>query len=347
MVHARPSRVLPGLAALGLVSALAAGASVASRDAAAAATFPNFEIFSVAIDGTGKRNLTRSRAQDVYPALSRDGRQIAFVRRGSPGDELYEQIWIMNADGSRHRRLAGPSPLFTQPTRWSPDGRRIAFATGRSESESAIAVVRADGSGLISIENGWNPSWSPDGRRLVFLSDLSPHYRVGARAISVANADGSTRRVLYSLGALEAQPHAPVWSPRGSVIAVAIYQGSHDALFIIDAESGARLQLTPNGYYPSWSRDARGLAFSNNRGVWVTSVARPNPRRLVGTNGWQPRRPSWSPDGRWIACVTNRLVVVVNVQSGRVRVVARNAREGGAAPIWAPDGRRIIFEGTV
>jgi Tol biopolymer transport system component len=346
MVNARLSRVWPGLVALGFVSALAAGNFVASRDAAAAASFPNFELYSVAVDGTGKRNLTRSRAYDVFPALSRDGRRIAFVRTGFPGDPFDPQIWIMNADGSRPRKLAGPRPLSTHPTRWSPDGSRIAFATGRSESESAVAVVRVDGSGLGNIENASDPSWSPDGGRVVFLSDLSPEFRVGARTISIANADGSARRVVYRLGDFEGRPHAPVWSPRGALIAVAFYQGPGYALYVIDAESGARLQLSPNGYYPSWSPDGRRLAFSNHRGVWVTSVARPNPRRVVGTKGWQPRRPSWSPDGRWIACVTNRFLLVVNAQTGRVRVVARNAREGGAAPLWSPNSRRIIFEGT-
>ena len=47
------------------------------------------------------RNLTRSPSFDRFPVWSPDGRMVAFVSRRDGNQEIY----VMNADGSRQRRL--------------------------------------------------------------------------------------------------------------------------------------------------------------------------------------------------------------------------------------------------
>jgi Tol biopolymer transport system component len=66
---------------------------------------------------------------------------------------------------------------------WSPDGTRILFS-----NEDGMQVMNADGTGLVSLGNGGNPSWSPDGAMIVFQ-----RYTQGTAyfALVVANADGS------------------------------------------------------------------------------------------------------------------------------------------------------------
>ncbi|MBI4563972.1 MAG: PD40 domain-containing protein [Planctomycetes bacterium] len=50
----------------------------------------------------------------------------------------------------------------TQPC-WSPDGRRIAFASAKDGSTN-IYVMDADGTNVTRLteEGGWSPSWSSD-----------------------------------------------------------------------------------------------------------------------------------------------------------------------------------------
>ena len=58
-------------------------------------------IYVVGLDGHGKRRLTRGPIENDDPAWSPDGRKIAFTRGMYPECD----VWVMNANGSRQRRL--------------------------------------------------------------------------------------------------------------------------------------------------------------------------------------------------------------------------------------------------
>jgi TolB protein len=120
------------------------------------------EIYVIRADGGGQRRLTRSRANDIAPAGSPDGRRIAFASdRGGTF-----QIYVMNTDGSGQRRLTR-KPTNAFPT-WSPDGRRIAFVSSR-DGNLELYVMNADGSGqrrlTRSLSDDLFPGWLPAGRK--------------------------------------------------------------------------------------------------------------------------------------------------------------------------------------
>jgi TolB protein len=61
------------------------------------------EIFTMHSDGSRQRHLTRNDGvNDVEPALSPNGKRIAFGRAKPPGNE---DIWVMDADGSHRHRV--------------------------------------------------------------------------------------------------------------------------------------------------------------------------------------------------------------------------------------------------
>jgi Tol biopolymer transport system component len=138
------------------------------------------------------------------PAASASG-LIAFLsdRDGEPA------IYVMNADGSNQRRLAGGKPKDTclRPV-WSPDGLQIAFFS-RRDGNVEICLMDAAGGNLQRLTEQVGddsfPSWSPDGSQIIFSS-----VRDGNDEIYVMNSDGSNTHPLTDNGA---QNWSPVWRP--------------------------------------------------------------------------------------------------------------------------------------
>ena len=74
------------------------------------------DIWVMRVDGTGRRNLTRSpEDQNWAPTWSADGRIVYSSQRGSPGQP---QLWSMAADGS-DRRLSARAGASTPRRRWT------------------------------------------------------------------------------------------------------------------------------------------------------------------------------------------------------------------------------------
>lgn len=214
------------------------------------------EIFVVSADGTGLRQLTRNRVPDKTPSWSPDGSRIAFERTGGvpgiPPNAEHRAVWVMNADGSRARRVipGGRAPA------WSPDGAWIAYLRG----VSTIAVARADGSGRRSIRRSAYYSsefgshepveWTRDGR-IAFVQG-GPNEPVGDHVRTV-RVDGTGLRVI-------ADGRRPAWSPDGRRVVVTVAGArapNRDRLDIVSANGSGRRPLTgdslvASAFEPDW-----------------------------------------------------------------------------------------------
>jgi dipeptidyl aminopeptidase/acylaminoacyl peptidase len=82
------------------------------------------ELWIMATDGSGLRQLTSASHNDTSPAFSPDGKQIVFVSDREGGKS---QLFVVPAAGDAPRKLTSFPMELTAP-RWSPDGRWIAVS---------------------------------------------------------------------------------------------------------------------------------------------------------------------------------------------------------------------------
>ena len=126
-------------------------------------------------------------AQASAPAISPDGRQVAFVvtRVDMAKNKYYSQVWLAATDGSVPPRPVTGGEHDGNPT-WSPDGRHLAFTSRRSpkKGQTTLHVLPVTAPGetrtVATMRDGLSDvSFSPDGRWLAFLS-RTPHERYSA-----------------------------------------------------------------------------------------------------------------------------------------------------------------------
>lgn len=136
------------------------------------------EIFIADDDGTNVRRLTYNNVFDGLPAISPNGMQIAFDSEQDGGG-----IFVINRDGTDSQKISELRASYWM--RWSPDGNKIAFATGNS-----IYVIQANGSNPTLVFQHpftplMSPTWSPDSQRIAY-SDGTNIFHISALGNSSA-----------------------------------------------------------------------------------------------------------------------------------------------------------------
>jgi Tol biopolymer transport system component len=222
---------------------------------------------------------TSAAAPSTVPASARPERirlhgRVAFASDRHGNDEVY----VMNADGSRQGNLTR-DPASDYSPAWSPDGRRIAFATGRADpSGNDLWLMAADGSDPRPLvhQRGIDeyPVWSPDGSRLAFgctLGRILPS-GVGDFEVCVVNADGSGLRRITDAPGISA---AGGWTPDGRRI---VFTSSRDQdpagvsscghLYLVNSDGSHLTRLTnapARDCGPRFTPDGRHIQFSSDR----------------------------------------------------------------------------------
>jgi TolB protein len=122
-----------------------------------------------------------------------------------------------------------------------------------------------------------------------------------------------------------------------------IYYGDYDGANARRVTVSRRLNLNP-----SWSPDARALAYTTfrpNPDIFVSLIYQgvlQNPTKGVGTN----YLPVFSPDGKQIAFMSGRdgnpEIYAMNVDGSNLRRLT-NHPAGESSPTWSPSGAQIAF----
>ncbi len=252
----------------------------------------NWEIYVMEVDGGNPQNLTNNPGDDRDPSWSPDGKRIVFFSNrdghaidGRPTSEIY----VIDADGSNPQNLTN-DPHDDRYPLWSPDGKRIAFASsrvafnGKIPQSLEIYVIDADGANEQRLTDSpffddRHPSWSPDGKRIVFSARREGHFETKfaiTYEIYVMDADGGNQQRLTEN---RKNDWGPSWSPDGKRIAFASDRKGdlvNIEIYVMDADGANEHRLTENRVhdtFPSWSPDGERIAFMSHRdGNWEICV---------------------------------------------------------------------------
>ena len=290
----------------------------------------------------------------------RVGDIVAFDGRFGPDSSTVifsrdHDIFTVNRDGSGMRKLLS---LDTKPFsalgppfafRFSPDGRVLRFNQENYKAGAlAIAEVKADGTGLHQLFNGWNGQWTHDGRFFIFQQfDPARSDLWVQREDSGLWNRASPKLIQLTSGPLDYK--SPVIGPDDKQIFV-IGASRRAEVVRFDSASG-KFQLYLNGI------SAEGLTFSPD-GQWVTYTTYPEGllwrSRVDGSERLQltfppmsAYLPRWSPDGQMIAFNATmpglawNMYIISRDGGAPQRVLPSDLSQMDAN--WSPDGNSLAF----
>jgi Tol biopolymer transport system component len=232
------------------------------------------QLWIVSAEGGEPRLLAEGRD----PAISPDGKLVAYISKG--------QVWGLHLDDAK----AKPAQLLQTrgsagDLRWSPDGSRLAFVSGRGDHSFIAVYTEATGAVTYldpSTDRDADPAWSPDSTRIVFLRSppnrssipFEPH-RSGfpwsirivdvatAKAHEIWHADDGPGSVFHATDS-DDQLH---WTAGDRIV----FPWEHDGwlhLYAVPASGGTASALTPGDFeveHLSLSDDRKTLVFDSNQ----------------------------------------------------------------------------------
>jgi Tol biopolymer transport system component len=230
-------------------------------------------------------------------AASRPAGGLLYVREGVHQGGY--DVWVANPDGTSQRNLTSDPASDGEPD-WSPDGRRVVYASRpspcqRPTCQSDLYAIDRDGSRRVRLtrtpQDEGTPDWAPDGTRIAYTRRDEDRFTVW-----VMRADGSGQRRLTDDPGTD-----PDWAPDGKRL-LYLHDGSGGRLlYTINADGSARQRLGNLDVVRTarWSPDGTSIALTAHDAVWIVNADGTGLHRIRQSAAY----PSWSPDGRQLVFI--------------------------------------------
>ncbi len=250
----------------------------------------NRDVYSSDIDGNGIRRLTSHSQIVVSPAVSPDGKYLAFTsyKEGKPcfyvtDLETNREVYVDRGEGMK----IGAAWIDSKTVAYSHTaGKFSTIYSVNMDSREPKVLYRKEG--ILT-----SPTFSPDGSKMAFVSDMYGGPQVFLRDM----ATGDIKRLTY-VGNYNT---SPAFSPKGDLIAfVTKTEGAIEICTMKPDGSEARV-LTNGGINdsPRFSPCGRYILYSSQQGAGKTQVYMmlrngDNKRPLKFTGG-EESQPSFMP----------------------------------------------------
>ena len=222
------------------------------------------EIFTMDIDGTNIRQMTREKGLALSPSWNYNGDLILYTSYQRRVPDLFVLPFPMGPARGLTR-----SPALEIGGKFAPDGQHIISSVSGVGKGSDLAIfdrvgrvqkIIGAGNGSIDI----SPSFSPDGQEIVFCSDRSGSPQIYRAALG----GGEAHRVSFVNSSYCTSPD---WSHKGDKIAYVCRMNGSFQLFVSLADGSQSSQITESGNNedPSFSPDGKYLAFASTFGKRV------------------------------------------------------------------------------
>ena len=309
--------------------------------------------------------ITSYQGNELDPAFSPDGSQIAFTWNGNRQDNY--DIYVRPIGQDRPVRLtSGPEEEFGPA--WSPDGRTIAFLrVVVPDRVQVVAMPAGGGSARILSEFFFDPhmfvkfrtrilAWRPGSRQLAVAGRNAPKE---AHAVWIVDDSGNKRRLTTPPAEATLGDISPAYAPGGrELLFVRGNTRFTSELYLLPLyndgmPAGDPKPLTKGMFSansPVWISE-RQIVFHRyiEAGLWALSLPENQPKPL-GFARWWAEMPAFSSHG-------NRLIYTAGGQDFNIwsldlaapdrlagkprRAVASTYHE--SAEDISPDGRRLAF----
>ena len=267
--------------------------------------------------------------------------RVAYVSEEKPaGGKPRFRLIVSDVDGENAKIIAdSPQPLLSPS--WSPDGRRLAYASFEGEQEAVYVQTLSTGTReRVSARRGVNssPAFSPDGRLLA----LTLSGDQGNLDIFTLDLATQVLRQLTTDAAIDTEA---AWSPDGRSIYFNSDRSGGPQIYKVGSEPGARAQrVTFEGVYnarPRVSPDGKLIAVvygqNNTYQIGVVDAASGAYTRL--TTGKLDESPSFAPNGAQIIYATKvngRGVLASVTTDGRIQQEIASVAGDVREPVWGP-----------